>query len=362
VRVAYTIEQCWHRVPGGTAVAALEVARELVGLASRHDIEVVGVAGRHRHAPAPDMVPPMAVRGLPLSGPYLYEAWTRFRWPKVESVVDDADVVHSTTVIPAATKLPHVVTLHDVAFLAHPEFFTARGNRIFRRGLDIIRDEAALVLCSSQSTIEDCATYGIDRGRLRHVPLGVRSAPASDADIERVRQAYSLPDNFALFVGTLEPRKNLPRLLAACAEARLETPLVIVGAQGWGESVQPTPGVDVRFVGFVPSGDLAAMYAAADVLCYPSILEGFGLPILEAMAQGTPVVTSAGTSTEEVAGGAAELCDPTDVSSIAGAIVRARSRGEELSQAGRARAASMTWANTAQRTLHEYRTVCGTTR
>ena len=343
-------------------MAALEVARELVGLGSSQDIDVVGVAGRHRHAPAPDVRPPMTVRALPLSGPYLYEAWTRLRWPKVESVVDDVDVVHSTTVIPAATTLPHVVTLHDVAFLSHPEFFTARGNRIFRRGLDIIRDEAALVLCSSQATIEDCATYGIDRTRLRHVPLGVRSAPVIDADVARVRQAFSLPGNFALFVGTLEPRKNLPRLLAACAEARLEIPLVIVGAQGWGESVQPTPGVDVRFVGFVPSEDLAALYAAADVLCYPSILEGFGLPILEAMAQGTPVVTSAGTSTEEVAGGAAELCDPTDVSSIAGAIVRARSRREELSHAGRIRAASMTWANTAQRTLHEYRTVCGTSR
>lgn len=359
MRVAYTVEQCWHRVPGGTAVAALEVARELVALGPSEGVEMVGVAGRHRQAPSPDMAPPMAVRGLPLSGPYLYEAWTRLRWPKVESVVDEVDVVHSTTVIAAATKRPHVVTLHDVAFLAHPEFFTARGNRIFRRGLDIIRDETALVLCSSKATIEDCATYGIDRDRLRHVPLGVRSTPVTVDDITSARAAHALPERYALFVGTLEPRKNLGRLLEACVEAQLDVPLVVVGAHGWGESVTPIVGVDVRFLGHVPSVHLPAIYAGAEVLCYPSILEGFGLPILEAMSHGTPVVTSAGTSTEEVAGGAAELCDPTDVSSIAGAIIRARSRRDELSQAGRARAALMTWANTARMTLAEYRKVAG---
>jgi len=359
VRVAYTVEQCWHRVPGGTAVAALEVARELVALGTSEGVELVGVAGRHRHAPTANMVPPMAVRGLPLSGPYLYEAWTRLRWPKVESVVDDVDVVHSTTVIAAATKRPHVVTLHDVAFLSHPEFFTARGNRIFRRGLDNIRDEAALILCSSKATIEDCATYGIDRGRLRHVPLGVRSTPATAGDIAAARTAHALPESYALFVGTLEPRKNLRRLIEACTEARLDVPLVVVGAQGWGESLMPMAGVDVRFLGHVPAEHLAGIYAGAEVLCYPSILEGFGLPILEAMSQGTPVVTSAGTSTEEVAGGAAELCDPMNVSSIADAIVRARSRYDELSQAGRVRAASMTWTKTAQMTLHEYRNVAG---
>ena len=116
-------------------------------------------------------------------------------------------------------------------------------------------------------------------------------------------------------------------------------------------------GGDARFLGFVPREELPALYAAATVFAYPSEVEGFGLPVAEAMAQGTPVVTSAGTATEEVAAGAAVLVDPFDVDSIAGGLVDAQRRHGELAAAGRRRAAELTWDATAQRTLDAYRDV-----
>ena len=138
-----------------------------------------------------------------------------------------------------------------------------------------------------------------------------------------------------LFVGTLEPRKNLAPSGAAVARLDDPLPLVVAGADGWGDAAAGDAG-DVRFLGFVPAADLPALYAAATVFGYPSESEGFGLPVLEAMAQGTPVVTSAGTSTEEVAGGAAVLVDPLDVDAIAGGIDDGRAARR---RAGRGRSA-----------------------
>lgn len=277
----------------------------------------------------------------------------RLRWPLVESVVESVEVVHSTTVIPPATRLPLVVTLHDVAFLRHPEFFTARGNRVFRRALEILRERASLVLCSSQATLDDCMANGFDAGLLRHVPLGVAPASVGAADIERVKRDHSLPDEFVLFVGTLEPRKNLARLVAAVHEST-SLPLVVAGVHGWGDDGVPGGG-DVRLLGWVPPADLPALYAACTVFAYPSLLEGFGMPVLEAMAAGAAVVTSRGTSTEEVAGGAAVLVDPLDVASIGAGLRDALARRDELISLGRARAAGATWDRTASLVVDAYR-------
>ena len=353
--IAYTLEQCWHRVPGGTGISAIEVAREL---ALRSDAQVVGVAGRHRHPPTVGFVPPISVNSLPIGGPVLYESWLRLGWPKVESVVDNADLVHSTTIIAPATSLPLVVTIHDLAFLRHPDFFTARGNKVFRRSLDIIRDKAAMVLCSSQATLEDCQTAGINADRLRLVPLGVRSQTITDADRARVRATYSLPERFVLFVGTLEPRKNLARLIAALDSIRGAPPLVVVGMAGWGDHT-PSTAYDVRFTGFVPAPDLPALYEACTVFAFPSVLEGYGLPVIEAMAHGAAVVTSRGTSTEEVAGGAAVLVDPLSIESIAAGLSEALVNVDQLRASGIARAAQVPWSATAEATMSAYREVLG---
>lgn len=354
IRVAYTLEQCWHPVPGGTAVAALRVARELQ---SSGGVELHYVAGRHRRAPDVPYRPEGSVAMLPLARPLLYEAWNRLHWPKVESVIGVIDIAHATGLVPCATAAPLVVTVHDLAFVHDPDKFSAHGVRVMNRSLDVIARRADRVICSSVATIDDCVAAGIERSRLRHVPLGVDLVAVSDADVERVRRRYLLPETFVLFVGTLEPRKNLPRLAAAMRRPGMPGPLVVAGAKGWGDAgaqVQASAG-DTIFLGFVPQADLPALYAAATVFAYPSEREGFGLPVAEAMAQGTAVVTSVGTSTEEVAGGAAVLVDPFDVEAIGRGIVEAADRRADLETLGRRRAAQLDWASTARRTLAVYR-------
>lgn len=355
MRIAYTLEQCWHRVPGGTGIAAIEVGRELAHIEGVH---MMGVVGRHRRPPTPGFDPPMPVAALPLGGRYLYEAWLRLKWPRVESVVHNADLVHSTTIIVPATSLPLVVTIHDLAFIRHPEFFTDHGNKVFNKSMNILRETAAMVLCSSEATVADCITAGFEPSRLRHVPLGVHMHDVSDADIARVRAQYVLPKEYILFVGTQEPRKNLARLIEALGQIPEAPPLVIVGMQGWGDDVPPTSH-PVFFTGFVPADDLPALYRSCSVFAFPSLLEGYGLPVIEAMAHGAPVVTSKGTSTQEVAGGAAVLVDPFDIESIAVGIHTALADAENLRARGLLRAQECTWKHSAELTVNAYREVLG---
>lgn len=352
LRVAYTLEQCWHDVPGGTARASIEVARRL---AERDDVELVGVAGRHRRPARAGYEPSVAVRRLPLARPLLYDAWNRWSWPRVERVTGPIDVCHSTTAIPAATDAPHVVTVHDIAFVHAPERFTSRGVRVMNAGLERCRS-ADLVLVPSGATRDDLVVHGFDGDRVRIVPWGVEPSTVSDADVDRVRAAYALPRRFALFVGTLEPRKNLTGLVAALAHTAEPLPLVVAGPDGWGETAIP-PEADVRALGFVPADDLGALYAAASVVAYPSLEEGYGMPVVEAMSHGTPVVTSRGTATEEVAAGAAVLVDPSDPTSIAAGIDRATAERERWARAGRRRAGELSWDATVEATVAAYRSV-----
>jgi glycosyltransferase involved in cell wall biosynthesis len=351
VRVAYTLEQCWHRVPGGTAVAALRIA-EALGL--QHDVRLVGVAGRHRHLPKDPWMPAIPVAQLPIAAPWLYEGWLHAGWPKVEVATGPVDIAHATTLIPCATNAKLVVTLHDLAFKHDPNQFTRHGVRVFNRSIELIRRRADLVLCCSQATMEDSVRAGISAGRLRLVPLGVETERATAEEVTRVRARYSLPERFLLFVGTVEPRKNLRGLVAALRHLDEPWDLVVAGAEGWGDT-GVEPGEHVRFLGFVPAGDLRPLYASATVFCYPSEREGYGLPVLEAMAQGTPVVTSMGTATEETAGNAAVLVNPRDAADIARGIDEAVRRRVELSVKGVARAQRRSWAETALLTADAYR-------
>jgi glycosyltransferase involved in cell wall biosynthesis len=352
VRVAYTVEQCWHSSPGGTAIAALRIARELA--ARPGDVELRLVAGKHPVAPTAEFRPVGSVAMLPLARPLLYETWTRLNWPKVESVTGEIDVAHATGLVPCGTSAPLAVTVHDLAFVHDPDKFSRHGVRTMQRSLDVIRRRADLVICSSEATMRDCAEAGLEPARLRLVPLGVDMVAVTDADIARVRRRYLLPADFVLFVGTIEPRKNLARLAEAMRRPGMPGPLVVAGADGWGD-VGVAQGGDTLFLGFIPDADLAPLYAAATLFAYPSEREGFGLPVAEAMAQGVAVVTSRGTSTEEVAGGAAVLVDPLDVDDIARGIVEGADRRAELAAAGRRRACELTWAKAAERTLAVYR-------
>jgi glycosyltransferase involved in cell wall biosynthesis len=356
VRIAFTLEQCWHRVPGGTAVAALELAR---ALAERPGMELVGVAARHGDPPPEQWRPPIPVSHLSLPRIGLYESWHYLRWPRVERATGPVDVIHATGIaMPPRTK-PVVLTVHDLAYLDYPELFTRQGLRFFHRALELALRDASLVLCSSLATLDRCRTAGFEEARLRHVPLGVRATRASPEDVARVREAYGLPGRFILWTGTVEPRKNLPGLIRAFSLVETDAELVLVGPRGWNEDLDhligdlPATVRDrIRLLGWVPRDDLEALYAAATVMCFPSLLEGFGFPVVEAMAQGTPVVTSQGTSTEElVSGGAGLLVDPRQPEGIAAAL--ARVLGDEtlaarLAAAGLERAAGYRWERTAE--------------
>jgi glycosyltransferase involved in cell wall biosynthesis len=363
MRVAVVLEQCWHRVPGGTALAAL---RQVDAVAATGAVEQVGVAARHRRPPAEPWRPSIPVRQLPLTRRILYESWHRLRWPGVDRATGPVDVVHATGYAVPPRHAPLVVTLHDLAWRRDPSMFTPRGVRLFEGSLRRARDDADLVLCPSLATLEDCVAAGIERDRLRHVPWGIAAERATDEAVAAVRARYGLAGRYVLFVGTLEPRKNLSGLLHAVRQLpQSDVLLAVAGPDGWGPDRLSQLGDDLRDrvkpLGFVPPRDVGPLNRGAAVVCYPSLWEGYGLPVAEALAQGAAVVTSRGTATEElVAGGAGIAVDPRDPDAIAGAIARVlddAGLAASLGDAALARAAERTWEQTARLTIAAYQTV-----
>jgi glycosyltransferase involved in cell wall biosynthesis len=352
-----TLEQLWHRVPGGTAVAALGMARHLKDIPG---IELVGVAARHARRPPADWSAPIEIFELPLPRAALYETWHRMRRPRVELATGRVDVIHATTAATPPKSAPLVMTVHDLAWLHEPSHFTARGLSFFRRGLELAKRDVDLVLCPSEATARECIEAGWSRERIRVIPLGVDAAPARPPAIAAVRDRYGLARDYVLWTGTVEPRKNLRRLLEAYRSIDADLDLVVCGPRGWNEDLDSViaPVKDrVHVLGFVPHDDLAGLYAGARVFCWPSLREGFGFPVLEAMAQATPVVTSLGTSTEEIAGDAAVLVDPRDPAAIAAGIERIlgdQSLAERLAHAGTERAREFTWDETARAVADAY--------
>jgi glycosyltransferase involved in cell wall biosynthesis len=350
--VAVTLEQCWHRVPGGTAQAALESVR---AVRAHGSVEQVGVSAWHRRPPEAPWRPPIPVLALPLPRRALYEAWHRARRVPVERATGAVDVIHATGMAVPPPSAPIVVTVHDLAFLRDRSRGTRHGMAFFMRSLELARRDATLVIGPSEATLADCRANGFDPARLRLVPWGIDPRPATAEEVATARSRHRLWTRYVLFTGTIEPRKNLPRLLDAFARLdRSDVQLVLAGPQGWNEDLDAhlEPIRDkVAAVGFVAPDELRALYAGAEVVCYPSIEEGFGLPVLEGMAQGTAVVTSATTSTAEVGGDAAVLVEPTDVTSIADALASLLDdpdRRARLGEAGRRRAVEVfPWSATA---------------
>jgi glycosyltransferase involved in cell wall biosynthesis len=258
------------------------------------------------------------------------------------------DVLHCTTFrAPLRATVPVVVTVHDLAVVRHPELFTAWTRAYARTLLLPVLRAADRVLAVSEFTKREVEQLA-----------GVRADRISVAYNAASKEVFT-PDgptgvgDYVLAVGTLEPRKNLPRLIEATGRLGLE--LRIAGAAGWG-SVD-VDAAHVRWLGRPDDEELATLLRGARCLAYPSLYEGFGIPVLEAMLCGTPVVTSRDSAMEEVAGGAAELVDPRDVASIADGIERALGRRDDLRAAGIARATRFSWDATAAAATAAYREV-----
>jgi glycosyltransferase involved in cell wall biosynthesis len=367
-RVGVVAEQLLRPVPGGVGRYVQALARHLPVEAAVDRGAVEFLVARHPDEQLAAAGLPAATRRLAWPGRLVTRTWVTMRRPGLPAeLLDGLDLVHATSAaVPPTGRRPLVATVHDLAFRHFPEAYPPAGRRYHERSARIVADEAARVLVPSEATARDLAElYGVDRGRVTITPLGVEVPAEPDgAGAERLLRDLGVRGRFLLAVGTLEPRKNLPRLLDAFGEVTDELPghwLVVVGPVGWGPRLRPTwDSIRVKLAGPVGDTLLHALYQAADGLAYPSLYEGFGLPVLEAMANGVPVLTSDRSSLPEVAGDAALLVDPLDRSAIAAGLVRLA--GDEalrrrLVEAGRRRAAGYTWRATAAATWATYRQV-----
>ena len=287
-----------------------------------------------------------------------------------------ADVAHFTNgMLPLGTGAARVVTIHDMSLTLFPRCHPLRRLVINRPLLGLAARVADAVVTVSHSARRDLLRlHGIpaERVTVAHEAAGPGFVPIEDpVRRARIRARYGLPEQFFLYVGAIEPRKNLPRLMDAFAAARrsgIAHQLVCVGPYGW-SSRDLYEQIDrlglrrsVHFTGYVPVDDLPVIYNLAEFFIFPSIYEGFGLPVVEAMACGTPVITASTSALEEIATGAAEMIDPRETDELTKAITRLActpDRRVELRALGLVRAAEFSWARTAREMLAIYSRAAG---
>ena len=284
-----------------------------------------------------------------------------------------AALAHVHYFVAPTLRCPAVVTVHDLSFLRRPELFSRRDRLLLGRGVPPSLRGARRVIAPSQFTrIDLIEAYGIDPARVVAIPNGVGASfrPIADAG-EMVRKRHGLDPGYVLFVGALQPRKNATTLIdafAALGDAGAARDLVLAGRDRGGLGAVreriARHGLErrVHVLGHVPDDDLVAVYGAARVLCMPSLYEGFGLPVLEAMACGTPVVASATTALAEAVGDAGLKVEPQSVAAIVAALTRVLGDDEvhaRLRSAGLRRAGEFTWERAAHATAGVYRAALG---
>ncbi len=301
----------------------------------------------------------------PLNERYLVAMWQRAQIPlPVELLVGGTDVFYSPDfVLPPTRARKKILTVHDLSFKRVPETALPNLKWYLEGAVPRAVKRADLILADSDATREDLIQlFGAAPDRVETLYSGYDSmfAPVKDAaEFKRVRDTYSLPKPFILHVGTIEPRKNLSRLIQAFSQLpqRRDLELVIAGGRGWMyDEIYAAPekfgvSASVRFIGFVPDSDLPALYSVAEMVAYPSLYEGFGLPVLEAMACGAAVVTSNNSSIPEVAGDVALMVDARDVEAIAWAMSRFlddHQWRDAMRQKGLAQAKKFSWDKSAQ--------------
>jgi glycosyltransferase involved in cell wall biosynthesis len=357
------LEQALAPVPGGTGRYAIELTAALAGLG---EVEVTGWTAWHRDTAPVAVAGAAGPRRLPLPRRVLTAAWERGRGP----VPSSADLVHAPTLLfPPRHRRPLVVTIHDAVPWTHPEKLTPRGVRWHRAMAQRAAATADAIVVPSVATAR-ALTGHLDLPREPDViPLGVTALPAPPDAARRLERLGLSGDGYVLSLATLEPRKGLDVLIHAMAHpAAPDLPLVLVGAAGWG-GVDPVrlasdvglrPG-RLRVLGQVDDADLAVALSKASVLAVPSRAEGFGLPVLEGMAAGVPVVTSRDPALLEVGGDAVLPSDTGDPAALADALrqacVDAGLRARMVCH-GTARVAGYTWERCATGHAEVYRRLC----
>ena len=352
----------------GTGVSSYywELVPELIKLGREHEFVLLGYALRRYHeltlATKKFRFPPRIMEFL----------WNQLHVFPVEKLVGEVDVFHAWDYLqPPAKKAKVVTTIHDLTAIKFPMYHHPLTVAAQTHRLRWVRREASLIIADSEATKQDIIELlGIEQERIRVVHLAsgqifgkfkAQSSKFKVDEIDRIKKKYGIEGEYLLSVGTMEPRKNLKRVMAAFAEIRNQKSeirnLVVVGRAGWGEQVMPAKGV--KFLGVVPERDLPGLYGGAMALIYPSLYEGFGLPILEAMTVGCPVVTSDRGSLKEVAGEAAVLVDPENEDSIAMGIEEAVERRAVWVKKGLAQAAKFSWEKAARETLRVYEEAVG---
>ena len=364
--VALHVDQLFFRVPGGIGT----YVRELIPALREADRELDLTAFHASFdGPAPPELDRLRTIELPQSIRRLYPSWNAFGRPPLPAPLAGSDAVHAPSPVavpPVRAGGRLVVTVHDVAFRLFPGMYPPAWRTLFRLGLRRTRAADAVITVSRNTARDVARLAGIDPARIHVVPLAP-SLPRTDAEPGAVLERHRVAEPYLLFVGTLEPRKNLIRLIRAYrrSSANRDHALVIAGPLGWRsrplhrELASSGPG-RVVVTGRVPATDLDALHRHAAAFVYPSLYEGFGLPVLDAMARGIPTIVANTSSLPEVVGDAALQVNPRSVRDLASAIDRAVGDPAErarLSAAGRARAATFSWDRTARGTIEVYRLV-----
>lgn len=363
------------RQGGGIGRYTRNLVRALAALDRRNEYVLLAAGGWGAGGSRASWPPNFRLRAIPLSDRWLNIIWQRLRLPlPVQLVSGPLDVYHSPDfVLPPVGRTPTVLTVHDLSFLRLPQFFVPAFRGYLEAAVTRAVRRADQILADSESTRRDLGELlGVAPERVAVLYPGVeeRFRPVEDPDVlARVRARYGLPARFVLGVGTLQPRKNFQGLVEAFGRllaAGHDLPglgLVIAGGQGWLAedllALAARHGVGERLVlaGFVADEDLPALYTLASVLAFPSWYEGFGLPILEAMACGTPVVSADNSSLPEVVGDAGLLVDAGSSVELAHAlavVLLDDSRRARLVEAGHRQARRFTWEQAARQLFDVY--------
>lgn len=285
--------------------------------------------------------------------------WNNLHVTKAEWLTGPVDLIHTSDWAEPPSRLPKVTTIHDLSFFKDPDYTHPKVRQVHKKRLYWVAREAAKIIAVSHATKEDIVKYlEVDPSRIEviHEAGSLKMpSPLSPQNLASFASRLHLKKPYFLVPGSGHPRKNIPRLVKAFSQYSKDFQLIIIGRPSPEELKYQSE--DVVFTGFVSDSDLAYLYKFAELLLYPSLYEGFGIPVLEAFSLGLPVVTSCISSLPEVAGDAAIQVDPEDPEAIAAGIMQALDQKESLVELGRARLSKFTWRRTAAKTLRLYKQI-----